>query len=101
MGLWLECGKGICFASRQIVGSTPIRSTISPTNANNGNVELAVLAYASLEIKQVVERQREARQATRPLISTTEMWAPRFVLCSVSNEEKSWSKRCPKVRRPL
>ena len=27
MGPWLECGKGICFASRQIVGSTPIGST--------------------------------------------------------------------------
>ena len=25
-----------------------------------------------------------------PKLSTTEMWAPRFVLCSVSNEEKNW-----------
>ena len=29
MGPWLECGNGICFASRQIVGSTPIGSTIA------------------------------------------------------------------------
>ena len=27
MGPWLECGKGICFASRQIEGSTPFGST--------------------------------------------------------------------------
>ena len=28
MGPWLECGKGICFASSQIEGSTPFGSTI-------------------------------------------------------------------------
>ena len=28
VGPWLECGKGICFASRQIAGSTPAGSTI-------------------------------------------------------------------------
>ena len=36
MGPWLECGKGICFASRQIVGSTPIGSTIA-----NGVLQLS------------------------------------------------------------
>lgn len=38
LGLWLECGKGTCFASRQIEGSTPFRSTKLRADSDSGSM---------------------------------------------------------------
>lgn len=56
----VQFSSGPNFIPLLMVHANRFGYVLSPTNASNGNVELAVLAYASLEIKQVVERQREA-----------------------------------------